>query len=221
VLSAFTTLTPDAVQATGDGVPAAAELAAGVQDGEDHLHGRFLLHRVHVDGDAAAVVDHADAAVVQQRDLDLRAEAGQRLVDGVVDDLLHQVVQAARPGGADVHAGALADRLQTLEHGDVARVVARGDADAAWSGAAGAGSDAASGAAAGSAASLPTGEVLGVDSSGLVPSVTRQCSSDGWTTLSAYPPGSSGPDRPHRRGARIGPQRPLLAERPPLAWVPP
>ena len=49
--------------------------------------------------------------------------AGQRLVDGVVDDLPHQVVQAALAGGADVHAGALADRLEPLEDLDRGGVV--------------------------------------------------------------------------------------------------
>jgi hypothetical protein len=43
------------------------------------------------------------------------------LVDGVVDDLPHEVVE---PGAvvhvADVHAGALADRLEPLERGDAA-----------------------------------------------------------------------------------------------------
>ena len=45
--------------------------------------------------------------------------ACQGLVDGVVDDLVHQVVQAAFAGGSDVHARALADGFQALEDGDV------------------------------------------------------------------------------------------------------
>ena len=53
----------DAVQTAGDRVAAAAELAAGVQDGEDDLDGRLLLDLVDVDRDAAAVVDDAHAAV--------------------------------------------------------------------------------------------------------------------------------------------------------------
>jgi hypothetical protein len=45
--------------------------------------------------------------------------ASQRLVDGVVDDLVDHVVQArAVIGVADIHAGALAHRLQALENLD-------------------------------------------------------------------------------------------------------
>ena len=115
----------DAVQAAGDLVAAAvAELAAGVEDGEDDLERgpALLLH--HRDGDAAAVVDDRDRVVGVDRDVDAAAVAGQRLVDGVVDDLVDEVVQAADARRADVHAGALADRLETLEDGDVLGVVA-------------------------------------------------------------------------------------------------
>ena len=96
----------DAVQAAGDGVSAAAELAAGVQDGHHDLDGGLVLGRVDVDRDAAAVVDDLTPPSAQD-DLDVRAVAGERLVDGVVDDLVDQVVQAARAGRSDVHAGRL------------------------------------------------------------------------------------------------------------------
>ncbi len=116
----------DAVQAAGHLVAAAAELAAGVQDGEHDLDGRLALALDDVDRDAATVVDDAHAAVGEQRDDDLAGVAGQRLVDGVVDDLVDQVVQTALAGGADVHAGALADRVQAFENGDRAGVVGHG-----------------------------------------------------------------------------------------------
>ena len=115
----------DAVQAAGDLVAAAvAELAAGVQHGQHDLDGRALLLLHDADGDAAAVVDDRDRVVRVDRDVDARAVAGERLVDGVVDDLVDEVVQSAHAGGPDVHAGSLANRLETLEHGDVLRVVA-------------------------------------------------------------------------------------------------
>ena len=82
-----------------------------------------------VDRDAATVVDDLDAAVGEHRDDDPVAVAGQRLVDGVVDDLPHQVVQAALAGRADVHARALAHRLEALEDLDRGGVVGRGEGD--------------------------------------------------------------------------------------------
>ena len=78
-----------------------------------------MLGGVLVDGDASTVVDDLDAAIFLNRDLDVVGVAGQGLVDGVVDDLVHQVVQAAFAGGSDVHARALADGFQALEDGDV------------------------------------------------------------------------------------------------------
>ena len=115
----------DAVQAARDLVAAAvAELAAGVQDGEHDLDGRQLLLLHDPDGDAAPVVDDRDGVVGVDRDVDARAVAGERLVDGVVDDLVDEVVQTAHAGRPDVHAGSLANRLEPLEHGDVLRVVA-------------------------------------------------------------------------------------------------
>ena len=45
-------------------------------------------------------------------------------VHRVVHNLIDEVVQAAFPGRADVHPGTLAHRLETLEDGDVLRVIA-------------------------------------------------------------------------------------------------
>ena len=53
------------------------------------------------------------------------AVAGRGLVDGVVDELPHEVEQAVVAGAADVHAGALADGVEALEDLDGVGVVAR------------------------------------------------------------------------------------------------
>ena len=113
----------DAVQAAGHLVRRVVELAARVQDGHNDLERRDLLHRVLVHRDATAVVDDGDGVIGVNRDLDLGAEARHGLVDGVVDDLPHQVVQAAGACGTDVHARALADSLKTLEDLDFASAV--------------------------------------------------------------------------------------------------
>ena len=96
------------------------ELAAGVQDGQHDLGRRLAAFLVDVDGDAAAVVADGAGAVGVQDDLDAVAVTGERLVDGVVDRLVHEVVQTVRARIADVHRGALADCLEPLEDLDVA-----------------------------------------------------------------------------------------------------
>ncbi len=113
----------DAVQPAGGDVRAAAELAAGVQLGEDHLDAGqaglgLLVHR-----DAAAVVVHLDGAVGVQGHLDAVRGTGQRLVHAVVDDLPHAVHEPAGVGGADVHARSLPDRLEALQDQEVVGVV--------------------------------------------------------------------------------------------------
>ena len=115
----------DAVQAAGNGVAAAAELAAGVQDGHDDLDGGLALRRVHVHGDAAAVVRPPGPRRRPAESISMWvAVTGQGLVHRVVHHFVDQVVQAARPGGTDVHAGAFPDGFEALEHGDVAGAVA-------------------------------------------------------------------------------------------------
>jgi hypothetical protein len=76
-----------------------------------------------LDRDAAAVVVHLHGAVAVQGDLDQVRRPGQRLVDAVVDDLPDAVHQAPGVGRADVHARALAHRLEALQDEEVPGVV--------------------------------------------------------------------------------------------------
>jgi hypothetical protein len=113
----------DAVQAAGDVVDPVArarELAAGVQHAESDLDCGLFLHRMHVDRDAAALVLDFDRVVLAQRDGDLLAEAGERLVDGVVDRLLHDVQGV---DGVRVHARHAAYGLEALQRLDCRCVV--------------------------------------------------------------------------------------------------
>ena len=118
----------DSVQAAGDLVGVVIELAAGVQFGHHDLRRRALFGRVGVDRNAAPVVFNRDRIVRVNRHFDVFAIAGERLVDGIIDDLEDHVVQARTVGGvADIHARALANRLQPFEDLDLRRVVsARG-----------------------------------------------------------------------------------------------
>ena len=110
---------PHTVEPAGDGVAAAAELPARVQDREDDLDGRLVLGLIEVDGDTAAVVDDTDAPVPLHRDDDRVAVAGKGLVHRVVHDFIDQVVESARAGRADVHPRTLTHGLEAFEHLDL------------------------------------------------------------------------------------------------------
>ncbi len=114
-----------AVQAAGNLVAAAAELAARVQHRQAHLDRGAADLGMNADREAAAVVLYGYAAVGAQPHVYIFAIARQRLVHGVVHDLIHQMVQAALVGGADVHAGTTPDGLKTLQNLNVALVVMR------------------------------------------------------------------------------------------------
>jgi len=68
------------------------ELSAGVQLGHHDLGGRHAFLGVHVDWNAAAVVRHTDRIVLADGDGDFGTVSGQRLVHGVVDHFINQVV---------------------------------------------------------------------------------------------------------------------------------
>jgi hypothetical protein len=123
----------DAVQAAGDLVGVLVELTARMELGHDDLGRRDALARMDVRRDAAAVVGDRDGAVGVERDGHLRRMARQRLVDGVVDHLVDHVMQAgAVIRVADIHARALAHRIQALEDLDRVRAVGVGGEVHCW-----------------------------------------------------------------------------------------
>ena len=117
-----------AVQPARDLVATAlAELSAGVEGGHHHFGGGLPLVLGHrPDRNPSTVVDHPHTTIGEQRDVDLRAEPGHRLVHRIVHHLPHQVVQAGRAGRSDVHPGALAHRVETFQNGDVLGAVRGG-----------------------------------------------------------------------------------------------
>ena len=107
------------VQTAGDRVAAASELTASVQHGHNDLNGGLVLGGVLIHGNAAAVVLYANSAVSLNGHVNFGGVTGERFVDRVIYDLVDQVVQTAFSGRANVHAGALANRFQTFQHGNI------------------------------------------------------------------------------------------------------
>ncbi len=107
----------DAMQTPGDFIRILVKLAAGVQDRHDDLRGGAALGLHDAGWDSTPVIRHGHRLVGVDDDLDPGAESGEGLVDGVVDDLEHHVVQTgAVIGVADVHPGPLAHRVKALEN---------------------------------------------------------------------------------------------------------
>ena len=117
----------DTMEAAGDLITAAAELAAGVEHGVDHFQGGLASLSLDVHRDAAAVVGDGDGVAVVDGHVDLGTITGQRFVDGVVHDLIDQVMQAAGGGGADVHTWSFTHGLQAFQHLNFRGVVLTAD----------------------------------------------------------------------------------------------
>ena len=96
-----------------------------MQHGKDHLQRGTARLLLDIHGNAAAVIGNGDGVAGVDGHGDVGTVAGQRLVNGVVHDLIHQMVQAAGAGGADIHTGPLAHGLQTLQNLNFRGVVFR------------------------------------------------------------------------------------------------
>ena len=59
---------------------------------QNDLDGRDLLLGMLADGDAASVVDDRDGVIFVNGDVDSRAVSCKRLVDRIVNDLVHQMM---------------------------------------------------------------------------------------------------------------------------------
>ena len=85
----------DAVQTTGYLISSAAEFAAGMQNRIDNLYCRFSGFMVNAYRNSAAVISDGNRLTRIDGHFNMCAEARERFIDRVVDDLIHQMVQAS------------------------------------------------------------------------------------------------------------------------------
>jgi hypothetical protein len=114
----------DTVKSTGHGVTAAAELSPGVENSEDNLNRRLTLCGVNIDGNSSTIVNDTNSAVLQNGYLDVVAIPCEGFINGVIDDLIDQVVQSAGTGRTDIHSGTFAYGFETFENLNLACTVA-------------------------------------------------------------------------------------------------
>ena len=81
------------MQTAGHLIASAAELAAGMEHRENNLQRRLTGLGLDVHGDTPAVIGDGDGVSGVNGDGDVLAVPRQGLVDGIVHDFIHQVVQ--------------------------------------------------------------------------------------------------------------------------------
>ena len=106
----------DAVKTAGNLITAAAEFTAGMEHCKYHFQGRFSGLRLNACGDASAVVLNGDDITLTNLHLNVITVTRHGLVDGIVHDLIHQVVKTRRGLGTNIHTGALSDCFQSFQH---------------------------------------------------------------------------------------------------------
>ena len=109
----------DPMQSTGNLVAVAVELSAGVQY-RHHDFGRRpggFVFRVNARGNSTPVIHDADRVVGMDDDFYFVAVSRQRLVNRVVKNFEHHVVQSGAVARiTDIHAGPFAHCLQSFEY---------------------------------------------------------------------------------------------------------
>ena len=111
--------TADPVQPSGHLVRPAAELPPGVQRSHHRLQPRLARGRVDVHWNPPPVIRNGNQPIPIQRQVDPGAETGHRLIHGVIQNLIDEVMQPPLVGAADIHTRPHPHRLQTLQHLDV------------------------------------------------------------------------------------------------------
>ena len=110
-----------AMQAAGHFVRILVKLAASMQLGHHNLGsatlGLMFVVPFDTGRDTATIVCNRDGIIGVNGDVNFGAVTCQRFINGVVEHLEHQMMQAGAIGGVtDIHAGTLADSFQALKN---------------------------------------------------------------------------------------------------------
>ena len=111
------------VQTAGNLVSAAAEFSSCVQDGKDNGDSRDAQFWLDADRNSSTVILDADDVARQQVHQNLGTMTCKDLVDCIVHNLIHQMMQTLWSGGTDVHTGTLAHRVQSLQDLNITGII--------------------------------------------------------------------------------------------------
>ncbi len=112
-----------AVKAARDFVTVRIEFAAGMQFGHYDLSRGDAFFLMNTYRNTAAVIGHRNRVVDVDDDVDLVGVPGESLVHGIVNNLVHQVMQPAFSGGANIHGRPETHCLQAFQNFDTGLIV--------------------------------------------------------------------------------------------------
>jgi hypothetical protein len=79
----------------------------------DDLNARHIFTAMHVDWHASAIVTYLKRSIIVINDTDSGGEPGDCFINGIINDLLGQMI---RPRGIGIHSGSASDRIETLQY---------------------------------------------------------------------------------------------------------
>jgi len=104
------------VQTAGYLIAAAAKFTAGMEHGKDYLQRRFPGLGLDTRGNAASVILNGNNIAFPNFYLDMITIPSQRFINGVVYNLIDQMVQSCCGLRTNIHTRALSDCFQSLQH---------------------------------------------------------------------------------------------------------
>src|SRR5690606_6975086 len=78
-----------------------------------------LLNRMNIDRYSSSIIDNRHRIIDMNRHFNVFTVTGHRLVDGLINDCVDEVVQARRTGRTYVYGRTLADTLQSFKNLDL------------------------------------------------------------------------------------------------------
>ena len=102
------------MKTAGDFVGGFVELAACMQFREHDLGSGNFFRLMNVHRNTPAIIDNGNAIIDVNRHIDFVAVTCQSFIDGVVDDLIDEVVKSPFAGVTDVHSRTLSDSFQAF-----------------------------------------------------------------------------------------------------------
>jgi hypothetical protein len=78
---------------------------------QDDLGRRLALFRHNFRGNTSAVIDDSNRVIYMYNNVDFCAEPSQGLVNGIVDDLINEMMKTVNSSRPDIHRGSLPNRF--------------------------------------------------------------------------------------------------------------